>query len=564
MHCALCIDMLHRMTSNLQDKIDRLPTDSGVYIMKDINGKIIYVGKAVVLKNRVRQYFQNTQKIEKVAAMVADIHDFEYIITNTEFDALSLEANLIKKHWPKYNILLKDDKRAPFIRVNTKDLYPRFEVVRRLKRDGAKYFGPFFFGIRVTDIMSILKVVYQVRTCSRNMTKPSRACLDYHIKQCIAPCERFCTVEEYTNAVNQAIAFLSGKEDSAKLKLEQMMEIAATNCDFENAIKYRDQIQMIDNLARKNIAELRQAVSIDIIAFANDGGYSVASVLYVRHGKMLGIKNFAVVDVSLDDEDYLYKFCTQFYHNNLDAPSEIVSAIPIPADIIEFVYSQTKIKPVLTVPKRGAKLDLLETAQKNADDYLLKSRSKEQVKRDMTVGAVQQLEQILGIKSARRMECYDISHISGTDKVAAQTVFINGEPAKKEYRKYKIKTVEGNDDFACMMETLKRRFERANSGDDKFSELPDLIIIDGGKGQLSSAMQALQATGYGHIDMISLAKQEEEIFLPNQSDSIKLPKSHNAIKMLQRIRDEAHRFGITFHRSLRAKRMIEDGTKKKK
>ncbi|MCL1944342.1 MAG: excinuclease ABC subunit UvrC [Firmicutes bacterium] len=545
------------MTQSLQDKLDRLPTNSGVYLMKDIHDKIIYVGKAVVLKNRVKQYFNNTQKAEKVAAMVAEVVDFEYIITNTEFDALSLEANLIKKYWPKYNILLKDDKRAPFIRVNLKDVYPVFEVVRKLKRDGAKYFGPFFFGIRVNDIIAVLKIVYQVRTCTRKMDKPSRACLDYHIKQCLAPCERLCTVIEYETAVQQAIAFLQGKEYSAKLKLQQMMEVAANNQDFENAILYRNQLNMLDNLNRKNIAELRTAVSLDVIAFASDGQYSVVSVLFVRYGKMLGIKNFVVVDVSINDDEYLYKFCTQFYHYNLDAPQEIVSSIPLSPDIAEFVYSFTKIRPILTVPKRGAKFDLLVTAQKNVDDYLLKSRTKEQVKRDMTVGAVSQLEQILGIKSARRMECYDISNISGTDKVASQTVFINGEPAKKQYRKYKIKTVEGSDDFASMRETLVRRFGRAKQGDDKFAELPDLIIIDGGKGQLSAAVDALVATGYGHLDIISLAKRDEEIYLPNCPDPIVLPKSHNSLKMLQRIRDEAHRFAITFHRQLRDKRMLE-------
>ncbi|MDR1138784.1 MAG: excinuclease ABC subunit UvrC [Clostridiales bacterium] len=542
--------------SILADKIDRLPDNSGVYLMKDTAGKIIYIGKAVVLKNRVKQYFVNTQKIDKVAAMVAEIADFEYIITNTEFDALALEANLIKKHWPKYNILLKDDKRAPFVRVNLKDMYPRFEIVRRIKKDGAKYFGPFFFGIRVTDILSILKAAYQVRTCTRSMVKPTRACLEYHIKQCTAPCERLCTVEEYQAQVAQAMAFLSGKEDSARELLNKMMRTAADNQDFEHAIQYRDQLNMLDNLARKNIAELPRDINIDVIAWASDGLHSVASVLFVRNGKMMGIKNFAVLDVSLDEDEYLNKFCTQFYHANLDVPQEIVSRLPVSHNIAEFVYSQTSRKPLLIVPKKGVKYDLLTTAQANADDYLLKSRTKEQLKLDMTIGAVKQLEQILHIKSARRMECYDISNISGTDKVASQTVFIDGEPAKKQYRKYKIKTVQGSDDFASMLETLKRRFARAKCGDDKFADLPDLIVIDGGKGQLSSAVEALNASGYGHLDIISLAKREEEIYLPHSPDPIVLPKSHNALKMLQRIRDEAHRFAITYHRQLRDKRML--------
>ncbi|MDR3021899.1 MAG: excinuclease ABC subunit UvrC [Clostridiales bacterium] len=545
------------MTDLLKEKLSRLPDNCGVYLMKDTAQKIIYVGKAVVLKNRVKQYFIGTQKIEKVAVMVNEIADFDYIITNTEFDALSLEANLIKKYWPKYNILLKDDKRAPYIKVDLKNTYPRFEIVRKLKNDGAKYFGPYFFGIRASDVLEILKLAYQVRTCDRNMNKQSRACLDYHIKQCLAPCERFCTQQEYSQAVNQAMLFLCGKENTAKSILQRMMQISSDNLDFERALIYRDKLAMLDNIARKNIADIPKSVSMDCIALSTDGNYTVASVLFVRHGKMLGIKNYSIVDASFDKSETFTSFATQFYYNNLDAPQEIVTELPISNSIKEFVYSFTKKFPILTCPKRGIKFELLLTAQKNADDFLIKSRTKEQVKYSMTIGAVKQLEQILGINSARRMECYDISNISGTDKVASQTVFIDGEPAKKEYRKYKIKTVQGSDDFASMQETLKRRFERAKKGDDKFTDLPDLIVIDGGKGQLSAALQALQLTGFAHINIVSLAKKDEEIFIPDNPISIKLPKDNNALKMLQRIRDEAHRFAITFHRSTRDKKMLE-------
>jgi len=543
------------MNEVLRDKLSRLPNESGVYIMKDAKDKVIYVGKAVVLKNRVRQYFFQTQKTEKVAQMVTEICDFEYIITTSEFDALTLEATLVKKYWPKYNILLKDDKAAPYIKVNVKDTYPRFEIVRRLKDDGSKYFGPYFFGIRASDILSVLKVAYGVRTCNKSLVKPFRECLDHHINLCLGPCNRRCTVEEYAKSVSSAMAFLMGKEDSAKKLLQQMMEKARQNLDFERAIIYRDKLAMIDNLTRKNIADLGRLVNIDVIAIATDGGYSVVTVLFVRHGKMMGAKNYNFANANIEIGDALNSFATQFYTKNYDTPDEIVTAIPLSNQMAEFIHGYTKKTPTLTVPKKGAKLQLLQTAQKNADDYLIRSRSKEEVKNSMTKVAVSQLEQILGIKSARRMECYDISNISGMDKVASQVVFIDGEPAKKEYRKYKIKTVEGSNDFASMAETLQRRLNRAKS-DDKFADLPDLIVIDGGKGQLSSAVEALDSAGFGHIDIVSLAKKDEEIFVRGKPEPIAIPHSHNALKLMQRIRDEAHRFAITFHRQLRAKNFL--------
>lgn len=567
------------MNEKLQDKLSRLPQDSGVYIMKDARGKVIYVGKAVVLKNRVRQYFFQTQKIEKVAQMVTEIDDFEYIITKSEFDALTLEATLVKKYWPKFNILLKDGKTAPYIKVHAKETYPRFEIIRRLKNDGSKYFGPYFFGIRASDILSILKVAYGVRTCNKSMDKPFRECLDYHIKRCLGPCNRKCSLQEYTNAtparrkeldkerncsiqeyseaVQNAMAFLSGREDSAKKLLEISMQTAVEQEDFERAILYRDKLAMIDNLTRKNIADLGKIINIDIIAIATDGGYSVVSILFVRNGKLMGAKNYNFVNANIEITDAINSFATQFYMNNYDTPDEIVTSIPLSSDMAEYIYSYSKRRPEFILPKRGVKYQLLQTAQKNADDFLIKSRTKEEVKHSMTKEAVAQLEQILGIKSARRMECYDISHTSGIDTVASQVVFIDGEPAKKEYRKYKIRTAEGEpDDFASMTETLQRRLHRAKQNDTKFSDLPDLIVIDGGKGQLSSAIHSLDEAGFDYIDIVSLAKKDEEIFIRGKSEPITIPHSHNALKLMQRIRDEAHRFAITFNRTLRAKRFL--------
>jgi excinuclease ABC subunit C len=326
--------------------------------------------------------------------------------------------------------------------------------------------------------------------------------------------------------------------------------------DFERAIVYRDKLAMLDNLARKNIADLRQPIHIDCIALATDGAYSVVSVLIVRHGKMMGVSNYNIIDATLSQSEALTTFAGQFYNGNLDAPDQIVTRQAIDGIVAQYVYGYTKKTPDLIVPKRGVKYDLLATAQKNADDYLNKSRSKEQVKHSMTIGAVQQLQNILKIPSARRIECYDISNISGTDKVASQSVFIDGEAAKKQYRKYRIKTVHGADDFASMHEVLKRRLTRAKGGDAKFIELPDLIVIDGGKGQLSSAHDAMLELGYANIAVIALAKRDEEIYLPGTVVPIVLPKEHNALKLLQRVRDEAHRFAVNYHRVLRHKTML--------
>ncbi len=532
----------------LKEQLDDLPLNSGVYIMKDVTGKVIYVGKAVVLKNRVRQYFNNSPKQVKVQAMVDNIDSFEYIITLSEKDALSLESNLVKKYNPRYNILLKDDKASPYIKIDMKEDFPTVEVTRKLKRDGAKYFGPYLNGLRVWDIVGIIRSAYGMRTCPKKMTA-KRECLNYHIGLCKAPCQGRIDKAEYAKIVKRVTDFLTGKDNTAEEVLRQKMAVATQNEDFERAIVYRDQLAMLELLKSRTVADLDKVMDIDSIALASSGVYGSASVNVVRGGKMMGVYNYVLGD-ALTDSEAMISFALQYYGGNHDIPDEVCFSSEFDSSGLSDYLSALKGKKVeITFPKKGAKRKLLLMAEKNALDYLDKSAEKQRRTQNMTVGAAERLKNILGLKSARRIECYDISHISGTDKVASEVVFIDGAPSKSDYRRYKIRTVEGNNDFACMAEVIKRRFGHG--------DLPDLIVIDGGKGQLSSAMEIMRGYGFD-IPMIGLAKREEEIYLPERSDPVVLTKSDYALRLLQRIRDEAHRFAITYHRNLRVKRLTSE------
>ncbi len=532
----------------LKEQLDDLPLNSGVYIMKDVTGKVIYVGKAVVLKNRVRQYFNNSPKQVKVQAMVDNIDSFEYIITLSEKDALSLESNLVKKYNPRYNILLKDDKASPYIKIDMKEDFPTVEVTRKLKRDGARYFGPYLNGLRVWDIVGIIRSAYGMRTCPKKMTA-KRECLNYHIGLCKAPCQGRIDKAEYAKIVKRVTDFLTGKDNTAEEVLRSKMAVATQNEDFERAIVYRDQLAMLELLKSRTVADLDKVLDIDSIALASSGVYGSASVNVVRGGKMMGVYNYVLGD-ALTDSEAMISFALQYYGGNHDIPDEVCFSSEFDSSGLSDYLSALKGKKVeITFPKKGAKRKLLLMAEQNALDYLDKSAEKQRRTQNMTVGAAERLKNILGLKSARRIECYDISHISGTDKVASEVVFIDGAPSKSDYRRYKIRTVEGNNDFACMAEVIKRRFGHG--------DLPDLIVIDGGKGQLSSAMEIMRGYGFD-IPMIGLAKREEEIYLPERSDPIVLAKSDYALRLLQRIRDEAHRFAITYHRNLRVKRLSSE------
>ena len=548
------------MNEKLALKISMLPEDPGVYVMLDADGNVIYVGKAKVLKNRVKQYFYSNKKPEKVAAMVSNIADFYYIITTSEIDALSLENNLIKKYKPHYNILLKDDKTYPYIKVNLKDKFPAFSVTRKIRRDGAKYFGPFMGGVNAKDTLEIINTAFTVRTCDVKIDpdKPRKECLEYHIGRCLAPCAGLVDEKTYAERVRGAVDFLSGAdEDVEKLLTEKMTKFAGLE-EFELALSYRDKLKMLEKIKLKRITALNKFVDMDIIGVADNGLYAAVNALFVRGGRMQGGKSFSLEDASDGDGERIRGYITGYYTKGAEIPDEILVCSEIEdATAVEEYLKTTYGKSVrISVPQKGVKKQLVDMAKKNAEDYLEKEIDKIKHKDDMTVEACRRLKEILSLKRyPRRMECYDISHISGVDKVGSMVVFVDGEPDKDSYRRFRIKTVEGNNDFACLKEVLKRRLDKLKSDEkDKFPR-PDLIIIDGGKGQLSSVKAVFDEEGCD-IDLISLAKREEEIFTIYSNEPVVLSHRDYCLKTLQRIRDEAHRFAITYHRQTHVRRNL--------
>ena len=541
----------------LKEKLNLLPDEPGVYIMLDKDGIVIYVGKARVLKNRVRQYFHSSAKPEKVAAMVEHIDDFYYIITKTEIDALALENNLIKKYKPKYNILLKDDKTYPYIKVHTKEEFPHLSITRKIKKDG-KYFGPFMGGVRCGALLDIIAAVYNVRTCTTAITqKPKKPCLEYHIGRCPAPCARLCSKEEYALKVKQALSFLDGNYEEAEEILQAKMLKFAENEEFELAMEYRDKLAMLSKLKLKRITSLNRALNADIIALKTNFIYSSINVLVTRSGIMQGSSNFALEDCSFAETDALTAFIIQYY-NQHELPDEIIVQDFCEKELLEkYFLSRFDKKIEIIIAKQGIKKQLLEMAENNASDYLSKSIDKIKHKDDMTKNACERLQKILNLKKyPKRMECYDISNISGVDKVGSMVVFIDGEADKNSYRRFKIKTVEGANDYASHQEMMRRRLAKLGTEEESRFPKPDLIVIDGGKGQLSVIKEVFDEFGITDIELISLAEKEEEIFTLFQEDSIRINHRDYALKMLQRIRDEAHRFAITYFRSLHSKRNL--------
>lgn len=531
--------------------------------MLDENGGILYVGKAKNLKNRVRQYFQNSvTKTEKTMLLVEKIHDFKYIVTANEIEALVLENNLIKEHKPYYNILLKDDKSYPYIKVNLKEDYPRVEIVRRLKADGSKYYGPYMIGLTAKSTLDLIHAVFPVRSCTGNLAKPQkRECLNYHIGRCLAPCTRRVSKEEYREVIKKVMQFLSGQDKEAREILERKLSEAVAAEEFERAIVYRDDLELMDKIVRKQNINLPKDYNLDIFAYASNGMYGVINYTVVRAGKVMGSENMPISEAG-DGQDILSSFIMQFYQKNPVVAEEILLNIELPfmEELKSYLTEIKGGKLVVMVPKGGARGQLVQLSYNNAVENLQKTAERIATKEALTRGAVEQLKELLELADTPyRMECYDISNISGTDKVASMVVFINGEPHHEMYRRFRIKSFEGADDFRSMREVLSRRINELKVGKDvSFSARPDLIIVDGGKGQLSSAKEILGDSG---IELCGLAKREEEVFRPDDSYPKILPRDSLALKLLQRIRDEAHRFAITYHRKLRADRMTRSRLK---
>lgn len=550
--------------SNFSEKLKTLPTSSGVYIMLDEYGQILYVGKAKNLKNRVRQYFQNsTTKTEKTMLLVEKIADFRYIITQSEVEALVLENNLIKEHQPYYNILLKDDKSYPYIKINLKDDYPRIEVVRKLKADGSRYFGPYMLGLSAKTILELIHNAFAVRSCTLDLSKRRkglRECLNYHINRCGAPCVGKISSEDYKVIISRVIDFLGGNDKEVKANLEQKMQQASLAEEFELAISYRNSLQMLDKLVRKQIANLPKDINYDVFTIADNGMYGVINYMVVRGGKVLGAENFPLDEAGSPSEN-LSSYIMQFYGKNPVLADEVLvsETLAFRAELSDYLTSIKGRRVHIIHPQAGLRGQLVDMSFNNAKEHLDVTVSKIATKEALTIGSVSKLQEALTLaRPPKRIECYDISNISGTDKVSSMVVFVNGEPARDKYRRFRIKTVRGADDFASMRETLTRRLAELYSDDPSFSERPDLIMVDGGKGQLSSVYDLIQPY---NIAVIGLAKREEEIIIPMQKESVMLAKDSLALSLLQRVRDEAHRFAITYHRQLRKERQTRSNLK---
>ena len=553
----------------LEEKIRMLPDSPGCYLMKDAAGEIIYVGKAVNLKNRVRSYFRETAHTPKVAAMIAHIDDFDVLLCETNLEALILECNLIKLHKPYYNILLKDDKHYPYLKVDTRQPFPRLELCRRMEKDGAKYFGPYIGANAVRQVIESVRDVFPIRSCRQVLPakSPRRPCMNYDIGRCLAPCAGKCSEEAYRGMMDGVLSFLGGDYEGVLKKLRQDMEEAAAAMRYEKAAKIRDKIRDVEGLMERQIALRTDRSEQDLIALAQDGLDAMIQILYVRGGRMVGGDHFALPREGGEEPgEVIASFLTQYYEQAGLIPRNVLcETLPDGAAEQLEAWLREKKGAAVTVatPRRGEKHELVLLAAKNARDALLKRNARRTVHEERTVEAAKKLGEILGMdRYPRRIEGYDISNTQGVQSVAAMVVFIDGEPARKEYRHFRIRTVEGANDFASLYETLSRRYAHAarereeGTEQGKFTDLPDLILIDGGPQQLRFARQAILDLGMEPPVMFGLAERLEEIWLPDAEEPILLDHHTPELQLVQRVRNEAHRFGIIKQREIRGKASI--------
>lgn len=537
----------------IKEKVSKLPLLPGVYKMLDMYGNVIYIGKAKALKNRVSSYFINTAKPEKVTQMVANVYDFDYIVCPSELEALQLESNLIHENMPFYNILLKDGKAFPYLKIDIKSDFPKVEITRRVKKDGCIYFGPYFGGINITELYGIINNTFKLKDCNIK-TMQKRACLNYHIGNCLAPCINKVSKEEYREEVKKVVNFLKGDLTEAKRILTEKMLKCSQNLLFEKALEYKNNLAVIEKIDNKLITQLTTADDIDVFGYATNGQNSVITLLIVRGGKLVGVHNYNIIDASIEMADAVTNFITQYYIQNPAIPDTVVVGFESGA-LDEWLSKEKNKKVNVVFAQKGVKKKLLDMAINNGQIDMEKSIEKEKLFLLKTTGAIRRLQEVLGLKRLpKRIEGFDISNISGTNTVASMVVFTNGVPNKAHYRKFRLSRNTPND-FESMKEVVTRRIGELKGSDPSFSCTPDLILIDGGKGQLGYAYKVLQENGL-YCDIISLAEKEEEIYLPNQSQPVILARNDYSLKLLQNVRDESHRFAITFHRNLRQKNTI--------
>ncbi len=547
-----------------------LPDKPGVYLMKDGAGKVIYVGKAISLKNRVRSYFQASRNLNpRIESMVKQVDRFEYITTNSEVEALVLECNLIKEEHPKYNIRLRDDKQYPWVKVTLGERFPQVYITRRVKADGSKYYGPYTNVTALRDTFRLLRQIFPIRGCRHNLdeVRIDRPCLNYHIQRCLAPCTGYVSQEAYRQIIHQVCLFLEGRQEELVEKLRQEMADAAGRMEYERAAQLRDRLRDIQKVLEKQKIVSDARDDADIFGIAQDRGGSFVQVFQVRNGKLVGREYFQLAE---GDEtpaaEVIEAFLTQYYDGSGFIPKEVWLPFSLEslAAVAEWLARLRGSKVNLQVPQKGEKAQLVKMAAENAQILLAQERNREKQREGFIQETLEELQRELGMaKLPLRIEGFDISNTQGTQAVASMVVFENGVSNGSEYRRFRIRTIEGPNDFAMMQEAIRRRFQRGleerqnvQTEQSKFAKFPDLLLIDGGKGQLSAVGEVLAELGLSHLPRIGLAKQEEEIYLPGQEEPIRLARRSEALKLLQRVRDESHRFAITYHKSLRDQRTV--------
>ncbi len=551
---------------DIQEELKKLPGKPGVYLMHDERDQIIYVGKAISLKNRVRQYFQSSRnKSSKIAQMVTHIRRFEYIVTDSELEALVLECNLIKEHRPKYNTMLMDDKGYPFIRVTVEEAYPRVLLARKMQKDKSKYFGPYTSAGAVKDTIELIRKLYHIRNCNRQLPKEQgkdRPCLNYHIHQCRGPCQGYISQEEYGKSIEGVLRFLGGHYEDVLKDLQEKMEQASQDMEFEKAIEYRELLRSVQQIAQKQKITSSNGEDRDVVAVAKEGADAVVQVFFIRGGRLIGRDHFFIQNGEEETESsILGSFLKQFYAGTPFVPPEIMLPEVVEEREIleEWLGEKRGHKVRLVVPQKGTKEKLVELARKNAQMVL--EKDKERLKREegRTIGAVRELEQLLGLSGIRRMEAFDISNTSGYASVGSMVVYENGKPKRSDYRKFKIQSVQGPDDYASMEEVLTRRFEHGLREQQEENQLgrfqifPDLLLMDGGKGQVHVAEEVLERLGI-RIPVCGMVKDDfhRTRGLYYQDRELPIDRQSEGFQLLTRIQDEAHRFAIEFHRKLRS------------
>lgn len=554
----------------IEEELKKLPAKPGVYLMHDEKDQIIYVGKAISLKNRVRQYFQASRnKGAKIEQMVTHIRRFEYIVTDSELEALVLECNLIKEHRPKYNTMLMDDKGYPFIKVTVNEAYPRVMLARTMQKDKAKYFGPFTSAGAVKNTIELIQKLYHIRSCNRNLPKDigkDRPCLNYHIKQCKAPCQGYISEAEYRKSIDGVLRFLNGHYDMILKDLEEKMLEASENMEFERAIEYRELINSVKQIAQKQKITDSRGEDRDIIAVAKDAEDAVVQIFFIRGGRLIGRDHFFLRNASgASKSELLTSFIKQFYAGTPFIPAEIMTHEELEEHQLleQWLTKKREHRVYIKVPQKGEKEKLVELARKNA--ALILNTDKERLKREegRTIGAVKEIEALLGLKNIVRMEAFDISNTSGFASVGSMVVYEKGKPKRNDYRKFKIKSVQGPDDYASMEEVLTRRFshglDELEEGKElgSFTAFPDLILMDGGKGQVNIALEVLDKLNL-QIPVCGMVKDDNHRTRGLYYNNVEIPIDRNSegFKLITRIQDEAHRFAIEFHRKLRSQGQV--------